>query len=156
MQVYACADDGRTWTFTYVVLDPATRDAVVVDRIPNRNGMPWRTSTESLNRVPAFIDGRDLKVHWVLDTHVHSDHISDAGESKNQLKAPMAIGARIRRAQEIFNKTFNLGRGFPTEATAGGSIAPARRWRPAPGRQSGGHSPAHPRPHTGLLYLPDR
>jgi glyoxylase-like metal-dependent hydrolase (beta-lactamase superfamily II) len=115
MQIQAFADEGRTWTVTYVVFDPASKDAVVIDPILDLDTTPWRTSTDSVNQLIAFINEKGLKIHWILDTNVHADHITGAGELKKRLHAPMAIGANIRRVQEIFKRAFNLGDGFPTD-----------------------------------------
>ena len=115
MEIKAFADEGRTWTVTYVVFDPVTRDALVIDPVLDLDTTPWRTSTESIDAVATFIEQKQLKVHWILDTHVHADHISGAGELKKRLQAPLAIGANIRRVQEIFKKAFNLPESFPTD-----------------------------------------
>jgi glyoxylase-like metal-dependent hydrolase (beta-lactamase superfamily II) len=115
MEIQAFADEGRTWTVTYVVFDPDSKDAVVIDPILDLDTTPWRTSTDSINQVLDFIEKHSLKVHWVMDTHVHADHITGAGELKRRLGAPMAIGSQICRVQEIFKKAFNLGDGFPTD-----------------------------------------
>lgn len=115
MKIQAFCDEGRTWTVSYVVFDPATRDAVVIDPILDLDTIPWRTSTDSIDALQSFIEQNLLKVHWILDTHVHADHISGAGELKKRLQAPLAIGANIRRVQEIFKKAFNLPEEFPTD-----------------------------------------
>lgn len=117
MEIHAFADEGRTWTVTYVVYDPKTRDAVVIDPILDLDTTPWRTSTDSVNQITDFIKQKELKVHWIMDTHVHADHITGAGELKRRLHAPMAIGANICRVQEIFKKAFNLGADFPTDGS---------------------------------------
>ena len=115
MQIEAFADHGRTWTVTYVVYDPLSRDAVIIDPVLDLDTTPWRTSTDSVNRVLNFVRENQLRVHWILDTHVHADHISGAAELKKHLHAPLAISANIRRVQEIFKKTFNLAKDFPTD-----------------------------------------
>ena len=115
MEIQAFADEGRTWTVTYVVYDRDSRDAVIIDPVLDLDTTPWRTSTDSINRVTEFIEQKQLKVHWILDTHVHADHITGAGELKKRLDAPMAIGANICRVQEIFKQAFNLGDDFPTD-----------------------------------------
>ena len=115
MEIQAFCDEGRTWTVSYVVFDPSTRDAVVIDPVLDLDTTPWRTSTESIDEVAAFISQQQLNVHWILDTHVHADHISGAGELKKRLHAPLAIGSNIRRVQEVFKKAFNLSEDFPTD-----------------------------------------
>jgi glyoxylase-like metal-dependent hydrolase (beta-lactamase superfamily II) len=117
MEIQAFADEGRTCTVTYVVYDASSGDAVVIDPVLDLDTTPWRTSTDSVNQLVQFIKEHQLKVHWVLDTHVHADHITGAGELKKRLHAPVAIGARICDVQEVFKKAFNLGDGFPTDGS---------------------------------------
>jgi len=117
MEIHAFADEGRTWTVTYVVYDPASKDAVIIDPILDLDTTPWRTSTDSLNRVVELVESKQLRVHWILDTHVHADHISGASVLKKRLNAPMAIGSKIRRVQEVFKGTFNLPADFPTDGS---------------------------------------
>lgn len=117
MEVKAFADKGRTWTVTYVVYDPDSHDAVVIDPVLDLDTTPWKTSTESVEQVMELIKQKQLKVHWILDTHVHADHISGAGELKKRVVAPAAIGANIRRVQEVFKKAFNLPEDFPTDGS---------------------------------------
>lgn len=117
MEVHAFADEERTCTVTYVVYDPASKDAVVIDPILDLDATPWRTSTDSVNRIVEFVEQKQLCVHWILDTHVHADHISGAAVLKKQLDAPMAIGSAICRVQEVFKGTFNLPVDFPTDGS---------------------------------------
>jgi len=117
MEIQAFFDRDRTGTVTYIAHDPKTGDAVVIDPVLDLDTTPWRTSTESIQQVLEFIRAHQLTVHWILDTHVHADHITGAGELKKQLNAPMAIGANIRRVQEIFKGAFNLPGDFPTDGS---------------------------------------
>lgn len=78
---------------------------------------PWRTSTESIDRVTEYINTHQLKLHWILETHVHADHITGAGELKKRLQAPVAIGANISRVQEVFKQAFNLDESFPVDGS---------------------------------------
>jgi glyoxylase-like metal-dependent hydrolase (beta-lactamase superfamily II) len=117
MEIHALADEERTCTVTYVAYDPASKDAVVIDPVLDLDTTPWRTSTDSVNRIVDFVEQKQLRVHWILDTHVHADHISGAAALKKRLGAPMAIGSHIRRVQEIFKGTFNLPVDFPTDGS---------------------------------------
>lgn len=117
MEIQAFADEGRTWTVTYVVYDAKTGDAVVIDPVLDLDTTPWRTSTDSLDRVTEFVAARALKVHWILDTHVHADHITGGAELKRRIGAPLAIGTHIRRVQAFFKKAFNLEADFPTDGS---------------------------------------
>ena len=115
MQVEAFFDDGRTFTLTYVVYDEVSKDAVVIDPVLDLDTTPWRTFTESIDKVARFVTERQLKVHWVLDTHVHADHLSGAHELKERFASKAAIGSNISVVQEIFKGAFNLSRDFPTD-----------------------------------------
>ncbi len=117
MEIEAFADEGRTWTVTYVVYDPDSKDAVVIDPVLDLDVTPWRTSIESIEHITDFIKNNELTVHWILDTHVHADHITGAGELKKRLHAPMAIGANIRRVQEVFKQAFNLDDKFRADGS---------------------------------------
>jgi glyoxylase-like metal-dependent hydrolase (beta-lactamase superfamily II) len=115
MKVEAFFDDGRTWTLTYVVYDEHSKDAVVIDPVLDLDTTPWRTFTDSIEKVAAFVAAQCLKVHWVLDTHVHADHLSGAHELKDRFDAKAAIGSNISVVQEIFKGAFNLAKDFPTD-----------------------------------------
>lgn len=115
MKVEAFFDDGRTWTLTYVVYDEHSKDAVVIDPVLDLDTTPWRTFTDSIEKVAAFVAAQHLKVHWVLDTHVHADHLSGAHELKDRFDSKAAIGSNISVVQEIFKGAFNLAKDFPTD-----------------------------------------
>jgi glyoxylase-like metal-dependent hydrolase (beta-lactamase superfamily II) len=97
-----------TFTLTYVAFDPATRDAVVIDPVLDLAPLTWRTSTAPVDVVTRFCEERALKVHWILDTHAHADHLSGMAAIKEQLVAPTAIGEHIKVVQELFRAVYNL------------------------------------------------
>lgn len=115
MKVEAFFDEGRTWTLTYVVYDEHSKDAVVIDPVLDLDTTPWRTFTDSIDKVAAFVTTQGLKVHWVLDTHVHADHLSGAHALKDRFGSKAAIGSNIAVVQEIFKGAFNLAKDFPTD-----------------------------------------
>lgn len=115
MKVEVFFDDGRTWTLTYVVYDEHSKDAVIIDPVLDLDTTPWRTFTDSIDKVAAFVVAQGLKVHWVLDTHVHADHLSGAHALKDRFDAKAAIGSNIAVVQEIFKGAFNLAKDFPTD-----------------------------------------
>ncbi|MGE0403540.1 MAG: MBL fold metallo-hydrolase [Kofleriaceae bacterium] len=100
--------DERTNTLTYVVLDPATRDAVVIDPVLDYDPTNGATWTESVDRVIAFVAGRELRLHYVLETHAHADHLSGSQLLRRKFGAKVAIGERIREVQETFKRVFDL------------------------------------------------
>jgi len=101
--------DARTWTLTYVVWDPATRDAIIIDPVLDfdpANGRVWR---ESVGQVLSFLAENALNARLVLETHAHADHLTGAAELKTRLKVPVGIGAQITAVQAIFSPVFNHG-----------------------------------------------
>jgi glyoxylase-like metal-dependent hydrolase (beta-lactamase superfamily II) len=115
MQIKAFYDGGRTFTLSYVVFDPQSKDAVVIDPVLDLDTTPWRTFTDSIDAIERFVTDRSLEVRWILDTHVHADHLSGAAALKERLGAPMGIGRNITEVQETFKATFNLHSSFPTD-----------------------------------------
>jgi glyoxylase-like metal-dependent hydrolase (beta-lactamase superfamily II)/rhodanese-related sulfurtransferase len=102
--------DPETFTITYVVFDAASRDAVVIDPVLDYDVLASRTTTRSVERVAAFVRERELHVHYVLETHAHADHLSGSQWLKRHLRAPIAIGERIREVQESFRDVLDLPR----------------------------------------------
>jgi glyoxylase-like metal-dependent hydrolase (beta-lactamase superfamily II) len=68
--------DPATFTVTYVVSDPATKDAVVIDPVLDYDPASGLTSTKSVDAVMQYLDGEQLKLRFVLETHAHADHLS--------------------------------------------------------------------------------
>ncbi|MCU0688064.1 MAG: MBL fold metallo-hydrolase, partial [Polyangiaceae bacterium] len=104
--------DPATYTLTYVVFDPATRDAVVIDPVLDYDPLASRTDTASANKVVAFARSRELNVRWLLETHAHADHLSASQFLKRELGAKVAIGERIREVQATFKEIFDLPASF--------------------------------------------
>jgi len=110
--------DTRTYTLTYVVHDPGTRDAVVIDPVLDYEPGASRTYTESVDRVIAFLGEQGLKLHYILETHAHADHLSGSQLLKEAFPgARLAIGAGITRVQEVFKEVFDLPESFPTDGS---------------------------------------
>jgi glyoxylase-like metal-dependent hydrolase (beta-lactamase superfamily II)/rhodanese-related sulfurtransferase len=101
--------DSDTYTLTYVVYDPASRDAVVIDPVLDYDVLASRTSTTSLERVADFVRERELRIHYVLETHAHADHLSGSQWLRENFGAQIAIGERIREVQETFRDALDLG-----------------------------------------------
>ncbi len=104
--------DPKTFTVTYVVADPATARAAVIDPVLDYDFKSGRTSTVSADRVIEHVRWKNLQLDWILETHAHADHLSAARHIQQQLGGRIAIGGHIREVQATFKKLFNLERGF--------------------------------------------
>lgn len=104
--------DPKTSTVTYVVADPETRRAAVVDPVLDYDFKSGRTSTASADQVVTWVRAQNLQLDWILETHAHADHLSAARHIQQQLGGRIAIGEHIREVQATFKKLFNLERGF--------------------------------------------
>ncbi|WP_312722755.1 MBL fold metallo-hydrolase [Stutzerimonas kunmingensis] len=107
--------DPATFTYSYVVSDPQTRQCAVIDSVLDYDPASGRTSHATAQRLVDYVRGQDLKVQWLLETHVHADHLSAAPYLRQQLGGQLAIGDRITVVQDTFGKLFNAGTGFATD-----------------------------------------
>ena len=99
--------DGATSTVTYLVSDPSTKRAAIVDPVLDYDHRAGRASTMSINRVLAVATERVLQVDWVLETHAHADHLTAAPHIKTKTGAAVVIGEHIKDVQRIFAEVFN-------------------------------------------------
>lgn len=108
--------DERTFTMTYVVYEPDTKDAVIIDPVLDYDPAASKVWTESADKVAAFAKEKNLKVHFILETHAHADHLSGSQLLKRSFpQALVAIGERIQVVQQTFKKVFDLPEDFPTD-----------------------------------------
>jgi glyoxylase-like metal-dependent hydrolase (beta-lactamase superfamily II) len=110
--------DQATWTLTYVVYDDVSRDAVVIDPVWDYDPAASRLSTASAEEVAAFVKDKKLKVHYILETHAHADHVSGSQILKSFYpEAKVGIGSHITEVQKVFKGVFNLDATFPTDGS---------------------------------------
>jgi glyoxylase-like metal-dependent hydrolase (beta-lactamase superfamily II) len=107
--------DPATFTYSYVVSDPATRRCAIVDSVLDYDPAAGRTSQQNADRLIAYVREQDLQVDWLLETHVHADHLSAALYLKRELGGQLAIGEQITLVQNTFAKLFNAGPEFATD-----------------------------------------
>lgn len=101
-----------TSTFSYVVWDPETRKAAVLDSVLHYEAESGRTSTHYVDLIVEFVRSNELEVDWVLETHVHADHIAGGARIRKALGGTTGIGAGIRTVQKHFREVYGLERGF--------------------------------------------
>ena len=99
--------DPATWTLTYIVKDPSSSSCAIVDSVLDYEAASGRTETESADQVIAMVESENLTVEWILETHVHADHLSAAPYLHNKLGGKIGIGAHITDVQNIFGNLFN-------------------------------------------------
>jgi glyoxylase-like metal-dependent hydrolase (beta-lactamase superfamily II) len=109
--------DPATFTVTYVVHDPATLEAAIVDSVLDFDPNSGRTSTLSADKVIEYVTSNSLKVTWLLETHAHADHFSAAPYLQEKLGGKIAIGADIVTVQNVFGKLFNAGTEFERDGS---------------------------------------
>lgn len=109
--------DESTNTFSYVVYDLATRDAVIIDPVLDFDPLRVSVAETGIEKILAFVRGRDLRVHYVLDTHVHADHLSGFQRLRAELGAKIGIGSHVREVQEVFAAIFNWGAEFTPDGS---------------------------------------
>ncbi|MFI7864692.1 MBL fold metallo-hydrolase [Ectopseudomonas khazarica] len=109
--------DPATYTYSYVVIDPTSQHCAIIDSVLDYDAASGRTSYASAERIVAFVRARGLHVEWLLETHVHADHLSAAPFLKRELGGQLAIGENIRVVQNTFGKLFNAGSEFATDGS---------------------------------------
>ena len=106
-----------TATLTYIVWDENTKDAVIIDPVLDYNPVGSKTDVLSVKDVLAFVERNNLKVHYIMETHAHADHITGAQALKSVLGAKTVIGEHIRAVQETFKPVFGFGDEFATDGS---------------------------------------
>lgn len=110
--------DKTTSTLTYVVFDPVTKDAIILDPVWDYDQPSSKMSTVSVDQVLGFVKSSGLNVHYILETHAHADHVSGSQVLKKRLPGTkVGIGARITDVQNVFKSVFNLDPNFKTDGS---------------------------------------
>ena len=107
--------DRATHTFSYLLVDPVTNEAAIVDSVLDFDAASGRTGTASAERIAARVEALGAKVRWLLETHVHADHLSAAPWLRERVGGRIAIGARIARVQRALAGLFDAGPGEPCD-----------------------------------------
>ena len=104
--------DPTTWTISYIVLDKTTSECAIIDSVLDYDPKSGRTQTASADKLIARIRELGAKVQWILETHVHADHLTAAPYIQKALGGKIAIGSNITTVQNVFGKLFNAGAKF--------------------------------------------
>jgi len=109
--------DTRTNTISYVVTDPETNKCAIIDSVMDFEPNGATISFESADSVISYVKERGLQVEWILETHVHADHLSAAPYLHEKLGGKLAIGKYIIAVQKTFGKVFNEGTDFERDGS---------------------------------------
>ena len=116
MQIEGFFDPG-TWTISYLLLDTRTMNCAIVDSVLDYDPKSGRTGTTSADRLIARVRERNATLQWILETHVHADHLSAAPYLKGNLGGQVAIGTQITAVQKVFGTLFNAGTDFARDGS---------------------------------------
>ncbi len=109
--------DEPTNTVSYVVSDPETHACAVIDSVLDYDAAAGRTSTGAADRLVEYVRKNSLSCEWLLETHVHADHLSAAPYIQKQLGGKLGIGDGITAVQDVFGKVFNAGTEFERDGS---------------------------------------
>jgi glyoxylase-like metal-dependent hydrolase (beta-lactamase superfamily II) len=109
--------DQATSTLSYLVMDGQTRQCALIDSVLDYDPKSGRTCSASADRLIALVEKLGAKVQWILETHVHADHLSAAAYLKEKLGGHTGIGAQITHVQKTFGSLFNAEPGFARDGS---------------------------------------
>lgn len=109
--------DPDTNTISYCVQDPQSKACALYDSVLDFDFASGRTSKKSADELIAYVKQQGLSVEWIIETHVHADHLSAAPYLQEELGGKLGIGARVIEVQDIFGKIFNEGTEFQRDGS---------------------------------------
>ncbi|NRP10496.1 MULTISPECIES: MBL fold metallo-hydrolase [unclassified Marinobacterium] len=109
--------DEPTFTFSHVVSDSETKECAIIDSVLDFDYASGKTDRVSADQIITYIKEEGLQTKWILETHVHADHLSAAPYLKDQLGGTLAIGDHITVVQDVFGKAFNAGTEFERDGS---------------------------------------
>lgn len=112
-----CFFDDKTNSASYVVSDPETSQAAIIDPVLDFDPVSGRTTTESVEKIAAFVSENSLTVDWILETHVHADHLTASVWLKENVGGRSGIGRGITQVQETFGAIFNVTGNLPADGS---------------------------------------
>ncbi|MBL1420672.1 MAG: MBL fold metallo-hydrolase [Alphaproteobacteria bacterium] len=109
--------DPATNTISYVVIDPSTKACAVIDSVMDMDYAAGKITYDHADKMIEFVERNQLKLEWLIETHVHADHLSAAPYIQQKLGGKVGIGANITIVQEVFGKVFNEGTEFQRDGS---------------------------------------
>jgi len=109
--------DPASNTISYLVKDPESDACAIIDSVLDIDYAAGRITHESADRLIAAVEARGLRLDWVIETHVHADHLSAAPYIQERLGGRIGVGARIVEVQDTFGKIFNEGTEFQRDGS---------------------------------------
>lgn len=109
--------DRDTSSLTYAIFDAHSRDAVVIDSVLDYDPVTAKVGTRSVEQVALFLAEQGLRLHCVLETHPHADHLSAGQYLRQRFSVPLCIGAGITVVQKLFAQKLGLGPGFAVDGS---------------------------------------
>lgn len=101
-----------SYTATHIVSDPSTGVAAIIDPALDYDHAAGRIFHETADRIVEHVKGRGLTIAWILETHIHADHLSSAHYLKGALGGQVAIGCKVTQIQDYFGRLFHEDRSF--------------------------------------------
>lgn len=109
--------DAQSNTFSYVVKDPASASCAIIDSVLDIDYAAGKLDYTGADQIIAYVQANQLKLEWIIETHVHADHLSAAPYLKRHLGGKIAIGKQIDVVQKVFGKVFNEGEDFARDGS---------------------------------------
>lgn len=109
--------DKETATFTYVLIDETSKKCAIIDSVMDYNMHSGKTSTSSADIVIKYVRENDLTLEWILETHIHADHLTAASYLKDQLGGKICIGENIKEVLKFWVPLFNNAKDTPLDGS---------------------------------------
>lgn len=109
--------DEATWTFSYLVLDRSTQQCALIDSVLDYDPKSGRTRTDSAQKLVDRVQALGAQVQWILETHVHADHLSASAWLRERVGGRVAIGRQVTTVQGVFGRLFNAEPGFARDGS---------------------------------------